>query len=190
MSGGSFPKNDQFGPAVRGSECLGNGAGGGGRTAHPMDSRKDGLLRKSRHTHDLSDGSAGCCEDVVSECHTPKGKNVLTNVKRRILMEGKENVYHWRMERSQTSDPWPQREHSRHLLDIWLAEETTRTKASFAEACEMTSGAPGVKQYYSGKQIPGRNLATKFAKTKIRPHPIPPLHPAPAGFFVAPKIFS
>ena len=137
MNGGSFPENDQFGPAFWGPECLGNSTSSGRRAAHPMDGREDGLLRKPRCSHDLSEGSAGGCEDVVSEGHTPKGKNVFTDVKRRILSKGKENVYHWRMERSPKPLQFAHHRRDRGRMDrstAWRDKKGDRnslTKAAF-----------------------------------------------------------
>ena len=57
--------------------------------------------------------------------------------------------------------PWPQRPFFRHLVDVWI-EKTGKTKKNFGELAGLADGS--IKQYYSGKQIPGRELALKFAE--------------------------
>lgn len=57
--------------------------------------------------------------------------------------------------------PWPQRPYFRHLVDAWLVT-TGKTKRELAEAAEIEPGS--LKQYYSGVQIPGRDLALRLAR--------------------------
>ena len=119
ISGGPLLEDDQLTPAVRDSHGGSYRKRSGGGTATPMNSGKDRLLGKPCLPNQARDGATGGGEDVVSKGHTFKGKKVFTDVKRRIPDKGKENVYHWYMERTKPLDPWPERPHFRDLLDIW-----------------------------------------------------------------------
>lgn len=57
--------------------------------------------------------------------------------------------------------PWAQRGFFRHSVDLWISR-TGKAKKDLAEAVGIEPGS--LKQYYSGNQIPGRDLALRFAK--------------------------
>lgn len=57
--------------------------------------------------------------------------------------------------------PWAQRSFFRHSVDLWISR-TGKTKKDLADAVGIEAGS--LKQYYSGNQIPGRDLALRFAK--------------------------
>ena len=81
------------------------------------------------------------------------------HVKVSIPCKGNNLVYPLNMP-VRVPDPWPQRQHFRHLVDIWM-ETKKKTKKDFAALCKIEPDS--LKQYYSGKHVPGRSLALRFA---------------------------
>jgi len=135
--------------------------GRAGRTPPTLQCIDDSRLRKARSSDDPSFSAMWCLVDEGAKiAHTPNSKDILYRVKRTSARFGEGNVYPSLMVQD-AIEPWPQRQHFRQLVDSWV-QETGRSKADFAKACDIKTTS--LKQYYSGKQVPGRGLALKFAE--------------------------
>lgn len=60
------------------------------------------------------------------------------------------------------TDPWSQRLTFRRLVDEWMIKEG-KSKKDFALAVRIAPES--LKQYYSGRHLPGRDLVLRFAST-------------------------
>lgn len=155
----------QLPPAFRGTEGGSDGNGGVPTTSAALDGVDYSRLGKASLTDDPGLGSFGGLADLVSEVHTLNGKPCLYQVKSDLLSGGKEKFYPSGMADARTPDPWPQRSRFRELVDRWVDARTEKTKTERREimAVELGIGRESLKQYYSGKVIPGRDLIQRIA---------------------------
>lgn len=58
-------------------------------------------------------------------------------------------------------DPWAHRLRFRGFVDLWMENNPGKTRADLASA--MGIAVESLKQYYSGKHIPGRDLLLRMA---------------------------
>lgn len=98
--------------------------------------------------------------DFGSKVHTSKVTNTVTASRDLYREPGEEFVYPDQMP-TKSRDPWLQRQHFRTLVDAWM-ETNQKSKRDFASECDIA--AESLKQYYSGKHVPGRDLALRFSK--------------------------